>query len=134
MSVTLPWEDEIDFSRGYMLVLSGNVPNVVQKFDAMVVWMAEAPMVPGKSYLIKHTTKMVTGSVAKFRYQIDVNTLHHKDAATLRLNEIGRCSIAVSQPLAIDAYHRNRNTGALILIARLTTATVAAAMILDRKS
>jgi bifunctional enzyme CysN/CysC len=134
MAVTLTLEDEIDVSRGDMLVHCGNVPTVTQKFDAMVVWMSEAPLVPGKPYYMKQTTKMMTGSVAKVRYQIDVNTLHRIDAATLRLNEIGRCMISVNEPLAVDAYRRNRNTGAFIVIDRLTNVTIDAGMILDQKS
>jgi bifunctional enzyme CysN/CysC len=91
-------------------------------------------MVPGKSYLIKQTTKTTSGSISTLRYQIDVNTLHRKDAPTLGLNEIGRCAIALSQPIALDSYRRNRGTGALIIVDRLTNATVAAGMILDRAS
>jgi bifunctional enzyme CysN/CysC len=134
LAVTLTLEDEIDISRGDMLVHSGNVPTVTQKFDAMVVWMAEAPLVPGRPYYMKQTTKMITGSVAKVRYQIDVNSLHRKDASTLRLNEIGRCMISVNEPLAVDAYRRNRSTGAFVIIDRLTNATIGAGMILEQQS
>jgi bifunctional enzyme CysN/CysC len=98
----------------------------------MVVWMAEEPMVPGKSYWIKHTSKLTPGTISTLRYQVDVNTLHRKDAPTLSLNEIGRCTITTSQPLCFDAYRRNRGTGALIIIDRLTNSTVGAGMILDR--
>jgi bifunctional enzyme CysN/CysC len=131
-AVTITLEDEIDISRGDMLVRPGNMPRLTDRFDAMLVWMAEQPMVPGKQYLIKHTTKMVTGTVACLRYRIDVNTLHRQQAERLNLNEIGRCQISTAQPLAIDAYRRNRATGAFILIDRLTNATVGAGMILDR--
>jgi bifunctional enzyme CysN/CysC len=131
-AVTLTLEDEIDISRGDMIVRPGNVPRVEQKFEAMIVWMAEEPMVPGKSYWIKQTSKQSPGQINTLRYQIDVNTLHRKDAPTLRLNEIGRCSLTVSQPICFDAYRRNRATGAFILIDRLTNGTVGAGMILDR--
>ena len=131
-AVTLTLEDEIDVSRGDMIVRPGNTPRVEQKFEAMVVWMAEEPMVPGKSYWVKQTTKQTPGQINTLRYQIDVNTLHRKDAPTLALNEIGRCSLTVSQPLCFDAYRRNRSTGAFILIDRLTNGTVGAGMILDR--
>jgi bifunctional enzyme CysN/CysC len=131
-AVTLTLADEIDVSRGDMLVRPGNVPRVEQKFEAMVVWMSEEPMVPGKSYWIKHTTKLTPGTISTLRYQVDVNTLHRKDAPTLSLNEIGRCTITTSQPLLFDAYRRNRSTGALIIIDRLTNSTVGAGMILDR--
>lgn len=128
-AVTLTLEDEIDISRGDTIVRPGNVPRVANKFEAMVVWMNEEPMVPGKSYLIKQTTKMAPCQVTTLRYQVDVNTLNRKDAPTLKLNEIGRCAITVNQPIAFDAYKRNRSTGAFILIDRLTNATVAAGMI-----
>lgn len=131
-AITLTLEDEIDISRGDMIVRPGNVPRVEQKFDAMIVWMNEEPMVPGKSYWFKQTTKVAPGAISTMRYQVDVNTLHRKDAPTLGLNEIGRCSITLSQPIAFDAYRRNRGTGAFIIIDRLTNATLGAGMILDR--
>jgi len=132
-SVTLTLEDEIDSSRGDMLVRPGNVPKVDHKFDAMVVWMAEEPLVPGKQYLFKQTTKVAPGAVSTLRYRVDVNTLHRQPAPTLGLNEIGRCGITLTSPIAYDAYRRNRATGSFIMIDRLTNATVAAGMILDRE-
>src|SRR4029077_12140983 len=90
LSVTLTLEDEIDVSRGDMIVRPGNVPRVEQKFEATVVWMDEEPMVPGKSYWFKQTAKVTPGTISTMRYQIDVNTLHRQDAPTLNLNEIGR--------------------------------------------
>jgi len=132
-SVTLTLEDEIDSSRGDMLVRAGNVPKVDQRFDAMVVWMAEPPLVPGREYLFKQTSKVTTGTVSTLRYRIDVNTLHRQPAPTLALNEIGRCGVTLTSPIAFDAYRRNRSTGAFIMIDRLTNATVAAGMILDRE-
>lgn len=131
-AVTLTLDDEIDISRGDMIVRPGNTPQVQQKFEAMVVWMAEEPMVPGKSYLFKQTSKQTPAQIGTLRYQIDVNTLHRKDAPTLALNEIGRCSLTLNQPICFDAYRRNRTTGAFILIDRLTNGTVGAGMILDR--
>jgi bifunctional enzyme CysN/CysC len=133
LSVTLTLEDEIDSSRGDMLVRPGNVPKVDQRFDAMVVWMAEEPLVPGKEYLFKQTSKVVPGKVSALRYRIDINSLHREPAPTLALNEIGRCGITLSSPIAFDAYRRNRTTGGFIMIDRLTNATVAAGMILDRE-
>jgi bifunctional enzyme CysN/CysC len=133
-SVTVTLEDEIDISRGDMIVRPGNVPRVEQKVEAMVVWMSEDPMVPGKSYLFKQTSKVTPGAISTFRYQVDVNTLHRKDAPTLELNEIGRCQISLTAPLAYDAYRRNRSTGAFIIIDRVTNATLGAGMILDRTS
>ena len=134
MSVTLVLEDEIDTSRGDMIVHPGNVPRMDQKLQAMVVWMAEEPMVPGHPYRFKHTTKTLSGTISTLRYQIDVNTLHRTEAPTLGLNEIGRCEITLNEPLTFDAYRRNRVTGALIVIDRVTNTTVAAGMILDLTS
>ena len=91
LAVTLTLEDEIDVSRGDMIVRPGNVPRSEQKFDAMIVWMDEEPMVPGKQYLFKQTTKIAAGTISTLRYRVDVNTLHRSDAPTLQLNEIGRC-------------------------------------------
>ncbi|HEY2411235.1 MAG TPA: sulfate adenylyltransferase subunit CysN [Pirellulaceae bacterium] len=131
-SVTLTLEDEIDISRGDMIVRPGNLPRVEQKFEATIVWMSEEPMVPGKSYWFKQTTKLTPGTISTLRYQIDVNTLHRAEAPTLKLNEIGRCAVSLSQPICFDGYRRNRATGAFIVIDRLTNGTVAAGMILDR--
>ncbi|RLS35520.1 MAG: sulfate adenylyltransferase subunit CysN [Planctomycetota bacterium] len=132
-SVTLTLEDEIDSSRGDMLVRPGNQPKVDNRFEAMVVWMAEEKLVPGKQYLFKQTTKLTTGHVSTLRYRVDVNTLHRQDAPALALNEIGRVAITLTEPLAHDSYRRNRGTGAFIIIDRLTNATVGAGMILDRE-
>jgi bifunctional enzyme CysN/CysC len=133
LSVTLTLEDEIDVSRGDMLVHPGNVPRVDQTFDAMMVWMGEEALVPGKTYTIKHTSKLASGSVTTLRYRVDVNTLHRSAAPTLNLNEIGRCQVTLNQPICFDAYKRNRTTGAFIVIDRLTNRTVGAGMILDQE-
>jgi bifunctional enzyme CysN/CysC len=131
-SVTLTTEDEIDISRGDMIVRPGNVPRQEQKFDAVVVWMHEEQMVPGQTYLFKQTAKNVTGTISTLRNQIDVNTLHRKPAPTLKLNEIGRCAISLNEPICYDGYRRNRSTGAFIIVDRISNITVAAGMILDR--
>jgi len=132
-SVTLTLEDEIDSSRGDMLVRPGNQPKVDNRFEAMVVWMADDPLLPGKQFLFKQTTKVTTGAVSTLRYRVDVSTLHRQDAPGLGLNEIGRCAITLTEPFLHDAYRRNRATGAFIVIDRLTNATVGAGMILDRE-
>jgi bifunctional enzyme CysN/CysC len=134
MSVTLTLEDEIDASRGDMLVRPGNIPNVEKNFDAMVVWMHESPLVAGKQYLFKQTTKTIPGSITTLRYQIDVNSLHRLQTPDLKLNQIGRCRIRLAEPIMFDGYRTNRTTGAFIIIDRLTNATVGAGMILDRKT
>jgi bifunctional enzyme CysN/CysC len=132
MAVTLTLEDEIDVSRGDMLVRPDNVPHMADSFDATVVWMSEEPLVPGKQYLIKHASKVVAGSVSTLRYQIDVNTLHRQDAPTLELNEFGRCQLQLNQPIAFDSYRGNPGTGSFIVIDRISNVTVAAGMILER--
>jgi bifunctional enzyme CysN/CysC len=133
-SVTLTLEDEIDSSRGDMLVRPGNVPKVDHRFESMIVWMSEEPLVPGRQYLFKQTSKVVPGAVSTLRYRVDINTLHRQPAPTLALNEIGRCSVTLTSPIAHDSYRRNRTTGGFIMIDRLTNATVAAGMILDREA
>lgn len=134
LAVTITTEDEIDISRGDMVVRPDNLPTSTDKFDATVVWMAEQPMVPGKEYLIKHCSRVASGRVSTLRYKIDVNTLHRHPGATLELNEIGRCQVQLNQPLTVDDYRRNRGTGAFIVIDRVSNITVGAGMILDRKS
>jgi len=134
LSVTLTLEDEIDCSRGDMIVRPGNVPKHRQKLDAMLVWMSDDAMVPGKQYLFKQTTKVATGSISTLRYQVDVNTLHRQDAPTINLNEIGRVALSLSEPVIFDSYKKNRGTGAFIVVDRITNVTVAAGMIIDRDS
>ena len=132
LAVTLTLEDEIDVSRGDMLVHPNNVPLIARRFEAMLVWMAEEPMQPGKQYWIKQTTSTTPGVMSAVRYRVDVNTLRREDTAELALNEIGRCSFALEKPIACDPYRKNRATGAFIVIDRLTNNTVGAGMILDR--
>ena len=115
-----------------MLVHPGNLPHVGQAFDSMLVWMSEEPMTPGKQYYLKHATKMTTAVVRELRHRVNVNTLAHEPADRLALNEIGRAVVDVDQPLAFDAYRKNRATGAYVVIDRLTNRTVGAGMILDR--
>ena len=131
-SVTLTLEDEIDVSRGDMIVRPGNVPRLAATFDAMVVWMHDEQMIPGRTYLFKQAAKSIPGTISTLRYQVDVNSLHRVDAPTLNLNEIGRCSVSLSEPVCFDSYRRNRTTGAFIIVDRITNATLAAGMIVDR--
>ena len=133
-SVTLTLEDEIDVSRGDMIVRPGNVPRSEKDFDAAIVWMSDEPLVPGKEYYFKHTSNVVSGTISRLRYRIDVNTLHRQDAPKLALNEIGRCSISLSAPFVFDGYKRNRSTGSFIIVDRISNVTVAAGMILQRNS
>ncbi|MEE9254565.1 MAG: sulfate adenylyltransferase subunit CysN, partial [Pseudomonadales bacterium] len=131
MAVTLTLEDEIDVSRGDMLVPPDNVAKVQDRFEANVVWMSDEPMIPGKQYIIKHAAKQVFGQISTLRHQIDVNTLEHRPAPVLGLNEIGRCELTLSQSVAFDDYDRNRSTGAFIIIDRISNITVGAGMIVD---
>jgi bifunctional enzyme CysN/CysC len=131
-SITLVLEDEVDCSRGDMIVRPGNVPKLSNAFDATIVWLSADAMIPGKTYLFKQTTQTVAGQIESLRYRVDVNTLHRAPAPDLQLNEIGRCSITLNQGLFFDAYRRNRSTGSFIIIDRITNATVGAGMISDR--
>ena len=134
LAPTLTLEDEVDVSRGDMIVRSDNLPRVGQAFEAHLVWMTEQELqvdTPGR-YLIKQGTTLTPGRVTQMRHQIDVNTLKRDgEAKTLRLNEIGRVVVEVARPIAFDPYRKNRGTGAFILIDRMTNNTVAAGMILD---
>ncbi len=132
MAVTLTLQDEIDISRGDTLVhADGGKPHLAQQVEAMVVWMDEKPFVPGRSYWIKHTTRIVTGEIAELRHAVDVNTLETRPATQLALNEVGQVVLSLSQPIAFDAYKVNPATGALIIIDRLTNTTAGAGMILE---
>jgi len=133
-SVTVTLEDEIDVSRGDMLVHVHNVPEVENTLEAMIVWMDEKPLQTGKNYRVKNVNATVQGRVADVRYRMDINELHREDADVLQLNEIGRCVIQLTRPIPFDAYNDNRATGAIILIDPMTNNTVGAGMILERKA
>jgi bifunctional enzyme CysN/CysC len=133
MSVTLRLADEIDISRGDMLVLPENRPMVARRFDAMMVWMSEKPLDLKRSYFLKHTSQVVRAEIAQVAYTTDLETLAHKPATHLELNEIGRVTVACHRPLFYDSYRQNRATGAFILIDSLSNSTVAAGMILERE-
>lgn len=130
MAVTLTMTDEIDISRGDIIISQQDIaPIIADKFKAHIVWMAEQAMTPGRQYLIKLATRSVTGSVSMLDYRIDVNTLDHHDANELKLNEIAYCTLTVNAPVVFDSYKRNKSTGAFIIIDRLTNVTVGAGMI-----
>ncbi|HTJ42577.1 MAG TPA: sulfate adenylyltransferase subunit CysN [Kofleriaceae bacterium] len=129
MSVTVRLTDEIDVSRGDMLVRASSVPVAATRLDAHLVWMNERPLDPERSYLLKHTTRTVRAEVSRIEGVIDPDTLTPAPAARLRLNDIGRVTIKTYQPIFADAYRANRATGAFILIDSLTNDTVAAGMI-----
>ncbi|MDF7825015.1 sulfate adenylyltransferase subunit CysN [Pontiellaceae bacterium B12227] len=138
-SVTITLEDEIDVSRGNMIVPVNNIPHIGNEFEAMVVWMHDSPAQAGKSYLVKHTSNMIPGVLSEIRYTVDINTMQRSKSIeekvpidSLKLNEIGRCHMTLHRPIAFDPYDRNRTTGAFIIIDRLSNATVGAGMIVDR--
>jgi bifunctional enzyme CysN/CysC len=132
LAVTITLEDELDVSRGDMLVHPHRQPIVSSDVEAMIVWMNEKPLVQGRPYWIKQTTHTVTGEVAEIRYSVDVNTLEENPARQLAMNEVGHIRLSLNQPLAYDAYRSNSATGAFIVIDRITNNTVGAGMILDR--
>jgi sulfate adenylyltransferase subunit 1 (EFTu-like GTPase family) len=135
MSVTLLLDDDVDISRGDLICRPNNRPKSAQDIEGMVCWMtADRPLTPRSRLIVKHTTRTVKGIVGELLYRIDVNTLHRDEAATqLGLNEIGRIRMRVTQPLFVDAYSRNRQTGGLILIDEATNATVGTVMITDAR-
>jgi bifunctional enzyme CysN/CysC len=131
-SVTLQLEHEIDIGRGDMLCHPANMPRATRTAEAMVVWMQDAALRPGMTYLIKHTTQSVRGSIARLHYRVDPDTLHRVDVPQLGLNDIGRITLETFKPLFWDPYEHNRATGALIFIDPLTHATAGVGMLMDR--
>ena len=131
MSVCMTLEDEIDISRGDMIVRENNSPNVEQDLDIMVCWMNEKKMIPRGKYSIKHTSKDARCIIKEVKYKMNINNLHRiEEDKDIGLNDIARISIRTTAPLFFDEYHRNRNTGSIILIDEATNETVAAGMII----
>ena len=128
-AVVLTLEDEIDVSRGDMLVRPQNLPQVETSLEAMVCWMAEEPLQRDRHYLLRHTTREVKAFVDELVYRVDVDTLHRESAETLGLNDIGRIRVTTAAPLFFDPYRVNHETGAFVLIDPYSNATVAAGMI-----
>jgi len=128
-AVTLTLSEEIDLSRGDVIAAAGSRPEVTDQFAAHVVWMSDAPLLPGRPYLLKAGTRTVTAQVTEIKHKVDVNTFDHLAGKELQLNEVGFCNVSLSAPIACDPYEENRETGSFILIDRLTNATVAAGMI-----
>ncbi|GAB4083733.1 hypothetical protein GCM10028784_03630 [Myceligenerans cantabricum] len=131
MSVTVRLADEIDISRGDMLCRPNNAPTVTQDVDAQICWMDEtSSLTPGKKYAIKHTTRWARAMVKGINYRVDVNTLHRdEEPEEITLNEIARIKLRVTQPLFVDKYQTNRQTGSFILVDEATNKTVAAGMV-----
>lgn len=130
-SVTLQLEDDIDVSRGDMLVRENNVPQVGQDIELMICWMNEKPLQINGKYAIKHTTREIRCVIKEIKYRVNVNNLHRdENDKNIKVNDIGRIKIRTTAPLFYDAYKRNRNTGSLILIDENTHETVGAGMII----
>ena len=130
-SVTITLEDDIDISRGDILITDGEKPNVSQDVELMICWLNERPMRLGGKYTLKHTTCDMKCIVKEIKYKLDINTYEHKDAsAGLGLNEIGKILIRTTKPLIFDSYRKNRITGSVILIDEGTNETVGAGMII----
>jgi len=131
MSVTIRLEDEIDISRGDMIVRSNNKPDVTQDIEAMVCWLSNTPLNPSGKYFVKHTSKDVRCMIKEVNYKLDINTLHRNlEDRSVNMNDIARIKIRTTKPLFVDKYSRNRNTGSFVLIDEATNNTVAACMVI----
>ncbi len=128
-AVTLTLADEIDISRGDVISLASSPAEVADQFEATLVWMSEAPMLPGRAYLLKLGARTVSATVNEPKYKLNVNTMEHLAARTLELNEIGICTISLDRAVPFDPYSANRETGGFVLIDRLTNNTICAGML-----
>ena len=133
-AVTVTLTDEIDVSRGDLLVSGGERPARAHDVDAMLVWMSDVELEPGKQYVMQTAAGLSNASVTAIRHRVDINTLDEEQAGSLGLNEIGRCALSADRELLFDPYDQNRETGSFILVDRLTNATVAAGMIVGASS
>ncbi|MCC5879133.1 MAG: sulfate adenylyltransferase subunit CysN [Idiomarina sp.] len=129
MSVTLTLNDEVDVSRGNMIVRKDELPYVSSRMRAKVVWMHEQALEAHREYAVKFTCKLTMGHIAKLHHRIDINTFEEVEAGKLELNEIGLVDIQLVEPVAFDAYQVNKQTGGFILIDRMSNVTVGAGMI-----
>ncbi len=128
-SVVLTIDDEIDISRGDMIVRKNNVPKITTQFEAYLCWMNEEEMQPGKQYMLMHTTSTTAVYIDDVVYRMNVDTLRREDAEILKLNEIGRVKLTTAKPLFIDAYQVNQRTGSFIIVDVASNVTVGAGMI-----
>jgi bifunctional enzyme CysN/CysC len=129
-AVTLVLEDEIEVSRGNMLVAPEARPHVADQFSANIIWFNEHPLLPGRSYILRTETDQANATITELKYRVDVNSFAHQAAKSLDLNEVGVCNLSTQAPIAFDTYAENRTTGAFVLIDRISNATVGAGMIL----
>ncbi|MFY0651246.1 MAG: sulfate adenylyltransferase subunit CysN [Cyclobacteriaceae bacterium] len=131
MSVTITLEDEIDISRGDMIVRSQNQPKVMQDVDTMVCWLNPQGPKPRAKYLVRHTSNEVKGIIKEIQYKLDINSLHRNEEDTdIKMNDIARIQMRVAKPILVDSYRKNRNTGSIIIVDEATNETVAAGMII----
>jgi bifunctional enzyme CysN/CysC len=129
-AVTIVLEDDIEASRGNMLVAPDARPEVADQFTANLVWFNEHALLPGRSYLLRTETDQANAAITELKYRIDINSFAHEAAKSLEMNEVGVCNISLQSPIAFDPFGENRATGSFILIDRLTNATVGAGMIM----
>jgi sulfate adenylyltransferase subunit 1 len=129
MAITITTEDEVDISRGDMIVHTNSIPSVSDNLEVMLVWMDEQPMSIGRTYNIKRATSVIAGSFEKINYKVDVNSFERIQVEELGLNDIASCRMALTRPIALDFYTQNRLTGSFIVIDRMTNNTVGAGMI-----
>jgi len=128
-SITLLLEDEIDTSRGDMIVKTSEAPEAVKQIEAHVCWLSETPLSPARTYIVRHTTRESKAKIGSIQYKVDVNTLEQQATADLKMNDIARVSFKLAQPLMVDSYDKNRATGAFIVIDESSNNTVGAGMI-----
>ena len=128
-SVTILLEDEIDVSRGDMIVKSGELPTIGKQIDAMLCWLSESPLDPRRKYLLRHTTRDSKAMLAGISFRVDVNTMEYQPAERLAMNDIARVSFKLAQPIFADPYAESRGTGAFIVIDESSNNTVGAGMI-----
>ncbi len=128
-SITLLLEDEIDTSRGDMIIKTGSKIEPVKQIEAFVCWLSETPLSPARTYIVRHTTRESKAKVGAINYKVDVNTLEQQATIDLKMNDIARMSFKLAQPLMVDSYSKNRATGAFIVIDESTNNTVGAGMI-----
>jgi len=131
MATTITLEDEIDISRGDMIVKSNSIPKVSNKLGVMVVWMDEKPLELNSSYIIKRATSVINGSFKSIEFKKDINTFDEIRASKLELNDIAKCTLSIDRQIAVDPYNENRHTGSFIIIDRYTNTTVGAGMIIS---
>merc|ERR1711879_283722 len=131
MATTITLEDEIDISRGDMIVKSTDIPKVSNHLSAMVVWMDESPMRLNQNYIIKRATSVLNGAFNSIEFKKNINTFEELNSETLELNDIAKVTVSLDRDIAVDPYHENRYTGSFIIIDKYTNSTVGAGMIVN---